>query len=271
MGFYTLLFAGQRVGVFISLGFYFTNTRVPAILLLPFWIGNELYQLFWGGPGNVAYVAHLGGLCSGALAGLAQKKFVGGVREVENSNELADSTAAVMEAGLKRLAELDFSGARVLFEQVLKMDPDNRKALVHLFHIDKQRPMDENLYITVNRLLASLGRIPGGEQECIALYREYTEAAGRPRLSVDNYATIMRLLLKNGELEESAAILSYLLKNHATLPQLPGSLLNLARAYHKQGIGNNARKCLQVLCKRYPDSTEHRIATSLLSQYESIA
>jgi hypothetical protein len=271
MGFYTILFAGRRVGVFISLGFYFTNTRVPAIVLLPFWVGNELYQLLWGGPSNVAYVAHLGGLFSGAIAGLAQMRLLGGVQEIVTGQELADNTAALMETGLNRLADLDFSGARILFEQVLQMDPNNRKALLHLFRIDKQTPTVENLHITVNRLIASLGRTPGAEQECIALYREYKEVVGRPRLSIDNYATLLRLLLKNGELEESAAILSHLLKNHATLPQLPGSLLHLARAYHRQGILDKARTCLQVLCKRYPDTTEYQIATFLLSHYQSTA
>jgi membrane associated rhomboid family serine protease len=48
MGFYTILFARKKVAVFLSLGFYFTNTRVPAIILLPFWIGKEIYQIFLG-------------------------------------------------------------------------------------------------------------------------------------------------------------------------------------------------------------------------------
>jgi membrane associated rhomboid family serine protease len=271
MGLYTILFAGRRVGVFISLGFYFTNTKVPAIVLLPFWVGNELYQLFGGGPSNVAYVAHLGGLFSGVLAGLAQKKFLGGVRETAIGQELADSITALMESGLKRLADLDFSGARILFEQVRQKDPNNPQALLHLFHIDKQTPTDDILHITANRLFAALCRTPGTEQECIALYREYRDVTGRPELSPENYATLLRLLLKNGQLEESAAILSYLLKNHAAMPQLPGILLNLAKAYHRQGTAGNARKCLQVLCKRYPDTTEYRIADSLLRQYESTA
>jgi membrane associated rhomboid family serine protease len=271
MGFYTIMFAGRRVGVFISLGFYFTNARVPAIVLLPCWIGNEVYQLFGGGPSNVAYVAHLTGLFSGALAGLARKKFIGGVREGGSDQELEDSIAVLMEGGLKRLADLDFSGARIQFEQVLLKDPENRKALLHLFRIAKQTPTDDNLHSTANRLLTSLSRTPGAEQECIALYREYKDVAGRPALSPESYATLLRMLLKNGELEESAAIVSYLLKNHALLPQLPASLLNLAKAYHKQGSAGNARKCLQVLCKRYPDCTEYRIADSLLRQYESTA
>lgn len=271
MGLYTILFAGRRVGVFISLGFYFTNTRIPAIVLLPFWVGNELYQLLWGGPSNVAYVAHLGGLFSGVLAGLAQKKFLGGVREEVTGQELENASATLMEAGLKRLSDLDFSGARNLFEQVLQMNPNNDKALLHLFRIDKQTPSGENLHTSANRLLAALCRNPHAEQECIALYKEYKNVTGRPQLSVENYVSILRLLLKNGALEETAEILSFLLQNHGNMPQLPGSLLNLARAYHEQGIVNKARKCLQVLCKRYPDSTEYRIASSLLRQDESTA
>ncbi len=271
MGFYTILFARKKVGIFLSLGFYFTNTKVPAIILLPFWIGNELYQLFLGGPSNVAYTAHLGGLVSGALASLVQKQFLGGVHEVVSEEELEDTVASLMEEGLQHLSDLDFINARRSFEEVLQQDQGNSKALLHLFHMEKQNPGHENFHATANKLLSTLCNFTNNEEECISIYNEYREAATQPGLSADIYMHIMGSLLKKGELEEAATILAYLLKSHAGFPQIPGSLLTLAKAYHKKGVIPKASRCLQVLCRKYPDSNEYRIANSLLTEYNPTA
>ena len=264
MGFYTILFGRKKVGVFISLGFYFTNTRLPAIVLLPFWIGNELYQLYLGGPSNVAYIAHLGGLLSGAMAGMVQKKFLGGVREVVTEEEKEDEIAALMETGLQQLSDLQFSEARVWFEKVLQLDPKHSRALLHLFQIDKRTPGHENFHNTANTLIANLCRTPNAAAECLARYNEYMGATDAPQLSVEIHFSVSGLSIKKGGLDEAAAILVFMLKNHSALPQLPGSLLNLAKAYLQQGITGKAGKCLNILCKKYPDTPEHRIAVSML-------
>jgi membrane associated rhomboid family serine protease len=264
MGFYTVMFGRKKVGVFLSLGFYFINTRLPAVVLLPFWIGNELYQLYLGGPSNVAYIAHLGGLFSGAMAGMAQKNFLGGVREVVTEEEKEDKIASLMESGLQKLSNLQFSEARVWFEKVLQLDQNHCRALLHLFQIDKRAPGHENFHNTANKLLANLCRTPNEAAECLERYKEYMSATDAPQLSVEIYVSVTGHYVKKGELDEAAAILVFLLKNHAALPQLPGGLLNLARAYLQQGITGKADKCLNILCKKYPDTPEHRIALSML-------
>ena len=49
MGAFAVLFGRKRVKIFYSLGFYFNYLKIPAIILLPVWIGNEFFQLFFGG------------------------------------------------------------------------------------------------------------------------------------------------------------------------------------------------------------------------------
>jgi tetratricopeptide (TPR) repeat protein len=264
MGFYTILFGRKKVGVFVSLGFYFTNTRLPAIVLLPFWIGNEIYQLYLGGPSNVAYIAHLGGLLSGTMAGMVQKKYLGGVREVVTVEEKEDEIASLMEAGLQHLSDLQFNEARLWFEQVLLLDPKHGRALLHLFQIDKRTPDHENFHNTAETLLANLCRTPNTAAECLTRYQEYMGAIVTPQLSVEIHFSVIGLYIRKGELDEAAATLIFLLKNHATLPQLPGGLLKLAKAYLQQGITGKAGKCLNILCKKYPDTPEHRIAIAML-------
>ena len=47
MGAFGVIFGRERVRIFLSLGFYFNYFKVRAIYLLPLWVGNELYQLFF--------------------------------------------------------------------------------------------------------------------------------------------------------------------------------------------------------------------------------
>ncbi len=266
MGFYTILFARKKVAVFLSLGFYFTNTRVPALILLPFWIGKEIYQIFLGGPSNVAYAAHLGGLVSGAVFGVCHQKIRGEIIEEVSKEEKEDRLAALMETALTYQADLDFDKARKAFEEVLQEKPGHRKALFQLFQIDKHEPGGKNFHHTADQLLAILARNTASEDSCLTIYREYMTLAKPTRLSVETNLSINRILLKKGLLPEAAAITTFLLKKHTGLPQLPGCLLNLGKAYQHHGAFANSAKCLQLLCKIYPDSPECEAAGSMKRQ-----
>jgi membrane associated rhomboid family serine protease len=114
IGAYTVLYGRTKVKIFYSLGFYFGYARMSAIFLLPVWIGNEVFQLFFGGVSNVAYVAHIGGLVSGAVLGLGQKRFFGGVKSEPVEDDRSEKIASLMESGLQKLSELDLRAARSL-------------------------------------------------------------------------------------------------------------------------------------------------------------
>ncbi len=266
MGFYTILFYKRKVGIFFSLGFYFTNTRVPAILLLPLWIGNELYQLFWGGPSNVAYVGHLGGLISGAAFGIAQIRFFGEADEEISEEEQENRVAEIMENGLQSLSDMDFDLARKYFEQVLAEEPGHRKAISHLLQIDSQDPGSDRYHATASRLISLLSKDPLSEDDCLKVYRQYIKEAHIPRLSVEANLSVNRILLKKGHLQEAAAVVTFLLKNHPAIQQVPGCLLNLAKAYHRKGGMANSRKCLQLICSRYPSSPEYETASAIIQK-----
>ena len=71
MGMYVVLYGMRRIPFFYMVLFYFNLARWPALVLLPVWIAWEGVQHLMGG-GHVAYMAHLGGLVTGAvmMAGL---------------------------------------------------------------------------------------------------------------------------------------------------------------------------------------------------------
>lgn len=270
MGFYTILFGKKKVGIFLSVGFYFTNMKVPAIILLPFWIGNELYQLFLGGASNVAYVGHLGGLISGAAGGLTYLRFFGGLpAEAASDEERAERLATIMEEGLRNLSDLEFARARESFEAILREEPGNLKALRHLYQLDSQNPAAGSFHASAGRLITLLARNQVAEAECLEIYRHYLQKAGSPKLPVDASLVVNRILLKKGCLQESTAIITFLLKTHPASPELPGCLLSLAKAYLRLDGGRaTARKCLQVICSRYQTSPEFVTAQAILHKAE---
>ncbi|OQP76836.1 rhomboid family intramembrane serine protease, partial [Xanthomonas phaseoli pv. syngonii LMG 9055] len=69
MGAFCVVWGRRRVRFFYWFFVVFNYARGPAILLLPLWLGWELYSLASSDDGAVAFEAHAGGLVSGALLG----------------------------------------------------------------------------------------------------------------------------------------------------------------------------------------------------------
>ena len=78
LGAYLVLYPRARVHNLIFLGFWITTTRLPAWVMLGYWI---LLQLFGGfmqqaGGGGTAFWAHVGGFGTGIVAGLIAGRLV---------------------------------------------------------------------------------------------------------------------------------------------------------------------------------------------------
>ena len=75
LGAYLLLFPHARVNTLVFLGFILTTIRLPASILLIFWIVSQFFSQITGSlatrpgqeTGGVAYLAHIGGFVAGFL------------------------------------------------------------------------------------------------------------------------------------------------------------------------------------------------------------
>lgn len=266
MGAYTVLYGRKRIKVFYSLVFYFNYTSVPGIILLPVWIGNEFFQLFFGGQSHIAYVAHIGGLTSGAALGYLNLKLLGRADEELFREDPKEKIPVILEKALYRMEELDMEGARSLLEEVLEIDPDNQSALTHLFNIDKLNPEDERFNKTASRLLRRLTHGSEGFEALRSTYTEYCHISVRPRLSPSLLFRIGSAFSAHGYLEEAEKIMAALLRTTPRLKELPGGLLNLGRAYLEKGMTEKGQKCLRIICQRYPESGQCQVARSLLKE-----
>jgi membrane associated rhomboid family serine protease len=264
MGAYAVLFNKKKVKIFYSLGFYFNYLRIPAIILLPIWVGNEFYQLFFGGDSHVAYAAHIGGLIGGAVFGLTCLKLSLEFNEDVVNEAPVDEISPLMENALKHIAELDMTAGRLVLKQVLAKDPENIDALTHLFHVDKLDPENDRFHETAKKLIFQLSRSYHTYEKAHRIYQEYIHHTRHPRLSPQLYVQLSAMFAATGHVENAVKILTLLLKKVPQSPGIPGVLLKLARAYRQNGMAVKGQKCLQLICHKYPDSTEAQVARESL-------
>lgn len=255
MGAYTVLYGKKKVSVFYSLGFYFNTATIPAILLLPAWLANECYQLFFSGVGHVAYVAHIGGLIGGALFAYGGERLVGVDREgFEAAPE--DKVSPLMHQALEHVANLEIPQAQVLFEQVLELSPANLDALTHLFNIHKLNPESAAFHSAAKRLLNALLQNNSDPRRALDVYGTYTGLCRRPRLSIALYLQIAGVMAAEGEVDSAEKILLFILKQKPEAPGLPSSLVKLAQAFYKIGQVDRWERCRRLIRQRFPDSAE---------------
>ena len=266
IGAYAVTYGKRKIRVFYSLGFYFNYAQVSAIALLPVWIGNEVVQLCFGSYRHVAYMAHIGGLISGAALGYLNMRFMGKVDREVFEQDPKHQVPGLLEEALKRIGKLNMNGARPLLEQVLEIDPSNRDAITHLFNIEKLSPEDKAFHVTASRLIRHLSHQPNAHETLYSIFKEYCRISKPPRLSLDLLCTVASVFTMRGYLPEAENILALLLRNRPGLQEIPTGILNLARAYLKRGITEKGNRCLKIICQKYPESSESQIAHRLLHE-----
>ena len=264
MGAFAVLFGRKRVKIFYSLGFYFNYLKIPAIILLPVWLGNEFYQLFGGGASHVAYVAHIGGLVGGALFGIVCHKLSLGFNQDVIADAPVDNISPRVEKALKHIAELDLETGRSILEKVLAEDPENIDVLTHLFNVYKLDPDNEKFHQVTKKLIFEHTRSYNTYEKAHQVYDEYIRHTPRPRLSAQLYIQLSTMFATTGHLEKAVKILTMLLKKVPDSPGMPTALLKLARAYSQKGMAGKGNRCLQLICNKYPESTEAQMARKSL-------
>jgi len=267
MGAYTVLYGKKRVNVFYSLGFYFNTARIPAVALLPVWLANEGYQLFFGGASHVAYVAHIGGIVAGAGLAVAGKRWVKSVDENRFDEAPEDKVSPLMHKALEHMGNLEMRPAQTLFEEILLIAPDNATALAHLFNIHKLNPDSQEFHAITRRRLGVLLRNAENYPAAIECYETYAGLVRRPALSIPEFLQIAGVMSAKGKPEAAEKIVLAIFKQKPETPGLPSTLIKLAQAFQKIGAADQSQRYRRLICQRFPDSVEAAII--LRSQPES--
>ncbi len=263
MGALPVLYGRRRVSFFCYFGFYFNVVRIPALALLPFWLGKEIWsELTMGETSSVAFMAHAGGIIGGALLAWCFKRFDGLGDAAAFQEAPRDEITPLVDRAMQQMGALEFDRARTLFEEVLAKDPTHRTAIAQLYNIAKQQPAGPGFQEAAARYLDDLVHRPAAWDQVPGLYSEYLQLAGAPRLPLALYPPLAGVLADKGHPDQAGRLVSAMIKKQPLMEGLPTALYKLGLAFRKKGQTRQADQCRRLLQKRYPESPEARAAKS---------
>jgi membrane associated rhomboid family serine protease len=256
MGAYTVAYGKRKINVFYSVGFYFNYTQVYAILLLPIWLANELFQLFFMTGSNVAYMAHIGGLIGGAALGFLNVRVFGPADRKVFEEDPKNRIVPLMEKAMQKIEALDMKGAKTLLTEVLAIDKNHMAALKYLYNIEKIKPSSDEFQKTAVKRINLLAREEGAEQELFEAYREYARLTDKMRIPADLLLHLCAMFARAGMFDESEKIIGHVLSVAPNHPQLPKTLLEAGGAGSGNEMNEGRDRMLRILLERFPQSPE---------------
>ncbi|QKT03915.1 rhomboid family intramembrane serine protease [Ectothiorhodospiraceae bacterium 2226] len=248
MGLYAILYGRRRIRFFYWVLFYFNYVKAPAYIMFILWLGHEFYQIMFGGPSNVAYLAHVGGLLAGALLALGAKAWLPGlnVAFLDAGAEQERRKTAFAE-GLRLQADLKIDQALAVFEDLHRQAPEDEEVLTQLFNAASLKPGSALQHYAATRLLARAG-LPVGQSHDV--FRRYLQTTGgKVKLSAPALLRLATRYAKGGFPSTAQGILGALTRRGEPLPGIAEAFLAVGEAWRRQGDEQRSAACLHQATK----------------------
>jgi len=255
MGAMSVMYGLYRIKVFLNLGFFFHYVSLPALALLPVWLGKEGYHLLRSPESSVAFTAHIGGLLGGAMIGWINRRYLGFDPAPLFERE-PDRVGPELEKAMAAVRDLDSSAAKTRLRQVLEMDPGNSVALKQLFFLEAQDPEAKDLSGLANRTLRTM--LGEGEpyRELERVYAEYCHRERRIVLEPELALRLAALFERADRTDLGEPLLVRAMKSSVPLQDAPGVLYRYGGRFREKGMERKSRACFRTLQQRFPDSME---------------
>jgi membrane associated rhomboid family serine protease len=221
MGMYSVIYGFRRIRFFYSIGFYFDYVSLPAVVLLPLWIGNELFQLLYYTDSNINYLAHLGGLVSGAaLAGVikfTRDSFDLSHLEMEEQNQEIEQSLCDARALYQNM---EYRKALPLLRRLYQEGSQEREVLYLYYQCSRISPQSED-YHKAARALFSIPERDAASAELIReVYSEYIKLARPgPRFNVDTLCRLADCFMAQKWCGEADKLMSIVRKKGLSCPK----------------------------------------------------
>jgi len=264
MGLYATLFGWRKIQFFYNILFWVGRVKAPAIIMLFIWVSKEVVQMI-AVDSNVNFLAHLGGLLSGALIAYLLLRFSNSVNT--GYMDLADKTekhSELMSKGIQYLGEMKFSNAKLCFSKVLAQEPDDIEAINYLYKASRHEPASNDYHKYTQKLIFACiksGNFDLMYQTWIA-YNE--EAEPSVKLNFVGFYTIFEQLLQHNKIVDAEKLLIRLFKKNPQNSQLSTGFLSLAKKHLALNNKGNADKYSRAIVKFFPHSPEVTDARSIL-------
>jgi len=273
MGLCGVLYGRRRIRFFYSIGVYFDYVKAPGLALLALWFGKELFQyLEFSELGNVAYAAHMGGILTGAFAGVALRLGTDAVdEEALDERDRTEVYQRRLQEANERLDAMEPERARALFQRMLRDYPGDTLVLDGLFRASRFAPASKAYHDVVRRILGLPATQDAATLELVlTAFRDYrARARPRPRLDAAAIQRMIELLLQHGTAEEAAPLVGAALKRADRFPGIEDQAMRLARVLERAGRRDQARKLCAHLVRCFPGTGAARAAEHALASISS--
>ncbi|WP_447773184.1 rhomboid family intramembrane serine protease [Variovorax boronicumulans] len=256
MGMYAVMYRLRRIRFFYQLFFYFSYVTAPALLLLPAWIANELLQQ-WMGDQGVGYMAHLGGLLTGAAL-MAGAMWLGRVKtpETVKSEMVTDDHRfdQHVAAARKLSAAMKFEPACAEWRAAAALRPGDTDTLRAWFNTARLQPASDDFHQAARRIF----RLPTTDEDTLALqhssFTTYLDQA-KPgvRLKPDDMARLARRFARIRQFGDADKLCRILLKTAPEHPELADTLSVCANGLLHAGERERAMGLLPHLLRLAPN------------------
>ncbi|MEN8243424.1 MAG: rhomboid family intramembrane serine protease [Thermodesulfobacteriota bacterium] len=266
MGTFTVLYGWKKIKIFFSIGVFFNYFKIRAIVLLPLWVGAEVYQIAFSEVRHVAYLAHVGGLISGALLGLINKRFLGFYDEDVVDPEPEDEISPLIEKALAHIGQLEMEQGEALLQDVLKKEPKNIAALKHLYEIHKTDPEKPQFHTTAKQVLKLSSRNEETHSITVDVYTDYVARTKLPKLSAGLYLRLITILAGKGHLKKAEQIAIMFLNKKPGYQGLSTALLRLSNKFKMEGDQVKHKTYLNIILSEYSNTVEAKLAKAELDE-----
>jgi len=264
MGLYTVLYGRRNVRFFYWFFVFFDYVKKPAIILLPFWLGWELLQYFFGGYG-VAYEAHIGGILAGAVMGYLIVRLGWENRDFLDEETKREGARDLFAEAMDDLKEFRVDAAREKLKQLLPEHGQDLELLQRYYNTCKLQPGRDDFHDAARRILLLPGNREGQSTLVRDIFRDYIQTArGKVRLAPQERKELAVRLANWGFLQEARVLADALLKQANPNQENAEAILALGRACTVQGKTGTARHYLMQTVEHFPDSPESPVAQQML-------
>ncbi|MFW5425900.1 MAG: rhomboid family intramembrane serine protease [Methylophagaceae bacterium] len=267
MGMYAVLFNTRKVRFFYFIYVYFDYVKLPAIYLLVLWLGFELYQqAAYSRFSNVNYLAHIGGLISGAFIAFIIVKFQSNHLNHDYLNESDDNEEfnRILKKANSFVHDLQFENAVPLFAQLVEKQPHSREVLFSYYKTSKLGVNSEAHHRAATAILSLTENDAATNQLVVDTFNDYF-ATAKVRLTVSLVNKLIKQFIDINAFPEADKLILFMQKHSDKFKLLPQYLWSLTNKLVRSGQRKQAVKYSEYLLSAYPTYKETQLAKELIS------
>lgn len=261
MGMYVAIYGLRRIRFLFYAGVWFTHFRAPALMILPLWLGKEIFDAFYNDGSGIAYLAHAGGLVAGAGLILIFGRSWFQVAETFHEEPAAEDEAFTREyaRGMALIGSMEFDRARKQFEQLSEAYPDRAIVGDHLYRLAKLRPSSPE-YQKIARQLIEKRLADKQTPAAIEIWKEALELGSQTAdVPVDLHQRILFATLREGDLKTAEQAFTQLRNGAADALMIAESSRLLAEEFGKRNQDLKARQYRELAATSDGSALAHGI------------